>query len=332
MPDTTSFGLLLVVIGVSIAFGMVNGFTDAANAIATVIGSRVLSPRVAISMAAILNLVGALSGTAVAKTIGDGILRPESLRLTTVVAGAIATVIWSTIAWRWGLPTSESHGLIAGLIGAGLATAGASAIVWSVLGRVFLMVILAPVLGFSGGFLVMVALLWIFRHSTPASVGGIFRYLQILSAAFMAFSHGRGDAQLPMGVIGMALIIYYQGSAFHLPLWVILLSAAAVSLGTALGGRRIIRTMGTKITHLQPVHGFAAEGAAASVITISSTLGIPASTTHVINSSIMGVGATKRLSAVRWGVAREVVTAWILTFPICGAIGLVLGFTCRLIF
>lgn len=332
MPDSVSFVLLLVVIGVAISFGLVNGFTDAANAIATVIGSRVLSPRTAIGMAAILNLAGALTGTAVAKTIGEGILKPGSLCLTTVIAGAIATVIWSMIAWIWGLPTSESHGLIAGLVGAGLAAAGAGVIIWSALAKVLLAVVLAPVLGLTGGFIVMFALLWIFRHSSPAGVGGIFRNLQTFSAAFMAYSHGKNDAQMPMGVMSMALIVYYQWSEFHLPLWVILLSASSVAVGTALGGRRIIRTVGTKITHLQPVHGFAAEGSAASVIEIASFFGIPVSTTHVISSSIMGVGATRRLSAVRWGVAREIVMAWILTFPICGAIGLVLGFACRLIF
>lgn len=320
--------LLVFVIVVALGFGYVNGWTDAANAIATVIGTRVLSPRAAIIMAAILNLAGALTGTAVAVTIGKGIIQMDPIPTMTIIVGAGACIIWSTIAWYWGLPTSESHGLVAGLLGAGLATAGSDVIAWGVLWKVLASVGIAPLLGFAGGFLLMLTILWVFQGRRPATVGGIFGRLQILSAAFMAYAHGKNDGQMPMAIIMMGLAGYYGWAGWtgaDIPLWVMSVSALSIALGTATGGWRIIRTVGTKITTLRPVHGFAAETAGAAVVEVASHLGIPVSTTHCIGSSIMGVGATKRLSAVRWGIARNIVLAWVLTFPICAGIGWLLA-------
>ena len=321
--------LLILVIAVAIGFGIANGFNDAANAIATVIGTRTLSPRAAITMAAFCNFAGAATGTAVAMTIGKGIVAPEALTMTTVIAGAGAIVIWAVVATRYGMPISLTHGLVAGLVGAGIAISGSEAIVWGVLTKVISAVGIAPLLGFAGGFLVMVAIMWLFRRSAPDKVRGIFGNLQILSAAFMAYSHGKNDGQMPIGLMTMALVAFYRDTSLwdRLSLfdpntwWIIVVSAASISLGTAIGGWRVIQTLGLRITALRPVHGFAAESAAATVIEVASHFGIPVSTTHCISSSIMGVGATKRLSAVRWGIARSIVLVWILTFPICGILG-----------
>ncbi len=333
MPDS-SLWLLVLVIALAIGFGMTNGFNDAANAIATVIGTRVLSPRNAIIMAAVLNFAGAATGLEVAKTIGKGILAPEALTYLTLIAGLAAAVIWVTLATYYGLPLSVTHSLIAGLAGAGMAVAGGGAIVWNVMERVAASVVAAPVLGFVAGFVLMVALFWMFRRSVPDKVQGLFGKLQILSAAFMAYSHGKNDGQMPIGVIAMALVVYYQQTgqlgqaatvwdeiAFGNLWWVIVISSLAISLGTTLGGWRVIRTLGLRITTLRPVNGFAAETAGAAVIETASLLGIPVSTTHCITTAVMGVGATKRLSAVRWGVGRTIVAAWIITFRVCGGLG-----------
>lgn len=315
-----SFGFLLLIIFLSIAFDFVNGWTDACNSIATVVSTRVLSPQVAVLMAALFNLVGALSGTAVAVTIGKGLVASETINLFTIATALASVIIWSSVATVFGLPTSESHGLMAGLAGAGIATAGTKVLIWAGWRKVFLGLVFAPVIGFAIGLLFMVTLLWIFRRFTPSTVGGIFRKTQIVSAAFMAFSHGSNDAQKTMGIITLALAIHFHWASFQVPLWVILLSASTMGLGTAFGGWKVIRTMGMRITKLEPIHGFAAETSAALVITAASRIGLPLSTTHVIASGIMGVGATKRLSAVRWGVAGNIVLAWILTFPVCGGI------------
>ena len=318
-----------MVVVVAIGFGVANGFNDAANAIATVIGTRTLSPRAAIMMSAVCNFAGAATGSAVAITIGKGIINPEVLTLTTIVAGALAIVIWATLATRLGMPISLTHGLVAGLVGAGIATSGAETIVWGVLTRVISAVGIAPLLGFAGGFLIMVIIMWTFRKSAPARVQKTFGNLQILSAAFMAYSHGKNDGQMPIGLITMALVAFHGDSSLWDSLslldantwWIIVISAASISIGTAIGGWRVIRTLGLRITTLRPVHGFAAESAAAAVIEFASHLGIPVSTTHCISSSVMGVGATNRLSAVRWGIARSIVLTWILTFPACGFLG-----------
>ncbi len=329
MPDS-SLWLLLVIIVLAIGFGVTNGFNDAANAVAASVGSRALSPRNAIILAACFNLAGAATGTAVARTIGTGILVseviPQHLEYVPLIAALAAVIIWGTIATYYGLPVSISHGFIAGLAAAGIALVGSGAVMWGWgdrLSQTLLAVVTAPVLGFVGGFVLMVILFWVFRRSAPARMRVVFSRLQWLTTAFLAYSHGLNDGQMPIGVITMALVIYTGQSGLweHIPWWVIIISALAISSGTAIGGWRVIRTLGFRVTNLQPVHGFAADFSAAIVIWVASQLGIPVSTTHCASSAIMGIGATKRLSAVRWGVARSIVVAWILTFPICGGLG-----------
>ncbi len=338
MPDT-SLVLFVIIIILAIGFGISNGFNDAANAIATVIGTRVLSPRSAILMAAFFNLGGAIMGTAVAVTIGKGILTPEVLAefgYVPIIAALLSIIIWAVVATYWGLPISISHGFIAGLAAAGIALAGLEAVLWGWAHRTMqtlLAVGIAPLLGFAGGFVLMVILMWVLRRQAPDRIRGTFSRLQILSAAFMAYSHGKNDGQMPIGVITMGLVVFtgQVGLWENIPWWVIVVSALAISSGTAVGGWRVIKTLGTRVTTLRPVHGFAAEASAATVIELASHLGIPVSTTHSITSSIMGVGATKRLSAVRWGVAGNIVTAWVLTFPICGGLGYLFAWLLKLI-
>jgi len=324
-----SLGVLVVIIVLAIGFGISNGFNDAANAIATVIGTRSLSPRNAIAMAAVLNLAGAATGTAVAVTIGKGILTPEVIlefSYLPVIAALGSVIIWASVATYLGLPVSVSHSFIAGLAAAGLALAGAEAVLWGwgfKLTTTLLAVVTAPLLGFIGGFILMVILYWVLNNQAPEKIRATFSNLQIISAGFMAYSHGKNDGQMPIGVITLALVIYTGQMALwdSIPWWVIILSAASISVGTAFGGMRVIKTLGMKVTTLRPVHGFAATTAAATVIEVASHFGIPVSTTHCITSSIMGVGATRRLSAVRWGIAGNIIFAWILTFPICGGLG-----------
>jgi inorganic phosphate transporter, PiT family len=313
--------LLFLVLALILAAEFVNGWTDSPNAIATVVSTRVLSPYQAVVVATVLNAIGAMSGTAVAATIGKDIVRPEVINLTTVAAAMIGIIFWSTLAWYYGLPTSESHALIAGLTGAGLATAGPSSLIGSGWNKVLIGLAFSSFLGFFGGLLIMGMLYRGLANSRPGTVRRVFGRLQILSAAFMAFSHGSNDGQKFIGVFTLALMLGGVLPTFQVPLWVILLCAVTMGVGTAVGGWRIVKTMGLRLTKLQPVHGFAAETAAALTIELATRLGIPLSTTHTINTSIIGVGATRRFSAVRWGVTFEIVTAWILTFPICGAIG-----------
>jgi PiT family inorganic phosphate transporter len=313
--------LLLSVLGLILAAEFVNGWTDSPNAIATVVSTRVLSPYQAVIMATVLNALGAMSGTAVAATIGQDIVRADIINLTTVGAAMVGIVCWSTLAWYYGLPTSESHALIAGLTGAGLATAGPSSLLWSGWSKVLIGLLFSTFLGFFGGLLLMSLLYRGLANSRPGTVRRNFGRLQILSAAFMAFSHGSNDGQKFIGVFTLALLLGGILADFHVPLWVILLCAVTMGVGTAVGGWRIVRTMGLRLTKLEPVHGFAAETAAALTIELATRLGIPLSTTHTINTTIIGVGATRRFSAVRWGVTLEIVSAWILTFPICGAVG-----------
>jgi len=322
MPDS-SLPLLILIVVLAIGFGLVNGSNDAANAIATVVGTRVLSPRNAIVLAAFLNFAGTATGLEVARTIGKGVLVSEAITYVTVIAGLASIIIWGAIATYLSLPISLHHGFIAGLAAAGTAVAGSKAVVWGVIRQILAAVGIAPLLGFVGGFALMVILFWLFRRSAPARVRGIFSNLQILSAAFMAYSHGKNDGQMPIGVITMALVLYTgQASLWdHIPWWVIGISALAISSGTAVGGWRVLRTLGLRVTTLRPVHGFAAEASAATVIEIASHFGMPVSTTHCISAAIMGVGATRRFSAVRWGVAGNIIAAWILTFPICGGLG-----------
>ena len=320
MPES-SLGVIILVIALALAFDFFNGFNDAANAIATVIATRVLSPTVAIAMAAVLNFVGALAGTAVAKTVGKDIVNPEVITVESVGAAAAAAAIWVLFASRMGLPVSGSHSLIGGIIGAGIGIGGLDILVGSGIRKVVLGLIFSPIFGIVGGYIFMVALLWLVRGVTPGTVESVFGRLQIVSAGFMAFSHGTNDAQKTMGIITLALFAGGRISEFEVPFWVIVISGFTIALGTAVGGQRVITTVGTRIVKLRPVHGFAAETTAASVIESASRLGFPVSTTHSITSAILGVGATRRLSAVRWGVAWEIVLAWVLTFPITGLLG-----------
>ncbi len=312
--------LIFVLICVLIA-EFVNGWNDAPNAIATVISTRVMSPMRALVMAAVLNVLGAaLSGSAVASTIGQAIVQPEAINLYVVVAAVLSIAIWGAIATLYGLPISISHGLISGLAGAGVVTAGTGVLVWEGWRKVIVGLGFSTLLGFVLAFVFMSVLYWVLRRMSPSTVRSIFGRLQILSAAFMAFSHGGNDGQKFMGVFTLALVLGGVLPEFRLHLWVILLCGTVIGAGTLVGGWRVIKTIGFRLTKLEPVHGFAAETSAALAIQVASHLGIPLSTTHTINSAIMGVGATKRLSAVRWGVGRSIATAWILTFPICAII------------
>lgn len=312
-------GLILVLLLI-LGAEFVNGWTDSPNAIATVVGTRSLTPLQAVSMAAIFNLLGVLSGTAVAATIGEGIVDRNVIDLTTVGGAMISIIIWSTLAAQWGIPTSESHALVAGLAGAGLAAAGPSALLWEGWRKVLIGLVFSSVLGGLGGLLLMTAIYWLFRRATPAKVKGKFRILQVVSSAFMAFAHGSNDGQKFMGVFTLALVLGGVLPEFRIPLWVIFLCASIMAMGTLTGGWRIIKTMGMKLTRLETHQGFAAEVAAASVIEVATRFGIPLSTTHTITSAIVGVGATRGGSAVNWGVTQRLVMAWILTFPACGLI------------
>lgn len=318
MPEI-SLGLgvvLLLILGAE----FVNGWTDAPNAIATVIGTRSLSPRQAVLMAVVFNLLGVLSGTAVASTIGKGIIDPKAVDLVTIGGAMVGIIAFSSIAARWGLPTSESHALVAGLAGAGMATGGTDVLVVSGWQKVGTGLLFSTFLGFGGGFLIMTAVYWIFRGFAPGQLRGKFRWLQVLSSAFMAFGHGSNDGQKFMGAFTLALVLGGVLPEFHIPKWVIFLCAGTMAMGTMVGGWEIMKTMGSKMTRLETHQGFSAELAAATTIEVASRLGIPLSTTHTISTSIMGVGAVRRLSAVRWGVTGELITAWVLTFPVCGLI------------
>jgi PiT family inorganic phosphate transporter len=311
--------LLLAVFALAVLFDYINGFHDTANAIATSVSTRALRPEHAILMSAAANFVGALTGTAVAKTISSGLANTPggSTGQTIVAAAMIGASAWNLITWRLGIPSSSSHALIGGLLGAVIVSVGTSAIIVDgVVTKVILPLVGSPVAGIVGGFLLMVILLNLFQRANPQRINARFRRLQVLSAAFMAFSHGSNDAQKTMGIMTLALIAAgILPADATIPLWVIVLAATAISFGTAAGGWRIIRTMGQRVVKLDPVHGFAAETTAATIILTASHFGMPVSTTHVISSAIIGVGSSDRLSAVRWGVAGNIVIAWILTIP-----------------
>jgi PiT family inorganic phosphate transporter len=319
-----------LVIAFALLFEFANGWTDAPNAIATVVSTRVMRPWHAIIMAAVLNLVGALAtGTLVAQTISEGIVSPQVIKgaggLSVVGAAVLAAALWAMGAQVFGMPSSESHALVAALLGAGFAAGGVDALAWSGTGKVVFSLFLSPPVAFLTGFVVMVLIYRAFRRARPRTVRRTFGRGQVLSAAFMAFSHGSNDAQKTMGVIALALFLGGSQSDLTVPLWVIVLTALVMGIGTSIGGWRVIRTIGLKMTKLEPVNGFAAETSAAALITVASRFGIPLSTTHVIGSSIMGVGATRRLSAVRWGLAGEVLATWVLTWPGCMLLGYALG-------
>jgi PiT family inorganic phosphate transporter len=327
-----SFPLIAVLLLV-LAAEFVNGWTDAPNAIATVVSTRVLSPSQAVLMAAVLNIVGALAtGTAVATTIGTGIVKPEIISLPVVAAAMLTIVLWSTITAFYGIPTSESHELIAGLTGAGLAAAGPSVLLWEGWRKVLIGLGFSTFFGFFLGMIVMTSLYWILRQARLSLIRNIFSRLQILSAALLAFSHGSNDGQKFMGVFALALVLGGKMTHFAVPVWVILLCGTVMGLGTASGGWRIMRTLGFKITALEPVTGFAAQSSSGLAILLASFFGIPLSTTHTITASILGVGATKRLSAVRWGIAGNIIVAWIITFPVCFALGYLFTWLLEIIF
>ncbi|GAB1822895.1 inorganic phosphate transporter [Herbidospora sp. RD11066] len=315
--------LVISVVVIALVFDYTNGFHDAANAIATSVSTRALTPRAALLMAAVMNFIGAHLGEQVAKTVGSGIIEPPegTHGLVIVGAGLVGAITWNLITWYFGLPSSSSHALIGGLVGSALAAS--VTVHWDgVLEKVVIPMIISPLVGFTLAGGIMIAILWIFRKSNPHSTGRGFRYAQTVSAAAMALGHGLQDAQKTMGVIFLALVVGgYAGPGEDIPQWVILAAAAAISLGTYAGGWRIMRTLGRRIIALNPPQGFAAESAAATVLYVAAIgFQAPISTTHTITSAIMGVGATKRLSAVRWGVAGNIVTAWVLTIPAAGIV------------
>lgn len=310
--------LLVLIVLVALVFDFTNGAHDCANAIATVVSTKVLSPRTAVIMAAVLNLAGALLGTEVAKTLGSGIVHPEVVvgSHVLVLAALVGAIAWNLITWYFGIPSSSSHALIGGLIGAAVADAGFSSLNgMSIVHKVLLPLVISPLSGFAVGFACMWLIYWLLTRANRGLVNRSFRKLQILSAGFMATSHGLNDAQKTMGIITLALVVFGQLETVEVPLWVKLACASAMAMGTAIGGWKIVRTMGHRIFKLEPVHGFAAETSAALVISGASMVGAPISTTHTITACIFGVGSTKRLSAVRWGVAGHLVVAWILTIP-----------------
>jgi PiT family inorganic phosphate transporter len=333
--------LFLLVLLTALVFEYSNGFHDTANAIATVVSTKVLTPRQAIAWAALWNLVGALAGTAVATTVGKGMVDTAVVHTDTIFCALLAAIAWNFFTWWLGLPSSSSHALIGGLCGAALGSSGGD---WSVLKwstglwpKVVLPMFVSPLLGFFGGALLMALITLLLRRATPRLVGRLFRVLQVASSGFMGYAHGSNDAQKTMGIITLLLFTATHQGLFHdlpawaaflrvdefksVPLWVILACAVTMAAGTAAGGWRIIRTMGQKIVKLQPVQGFAAETTAALIIHGASVLGAPVSTTHVISTSIMGVGASKRLSAVKWGIVERIVWAWMLTLPVTGLLG-----------
>lgn len=315
--------VLLIVLGLILWAEFVNGWTDAANSIATVISTRVLSPKQAVLMATFLNILGSFSGTAVATTIGRDIVNPETVTLLTITAAMIAIISWSTFAWKYGLPTSESHALIAGLTGSALAANGISSLQITGWTKVGIGLLISTFLGFFLAFIIFKIMSLLFANTGISKVRRYFGKLQVFSAAFVAFGHGSNDGQKFMGAFSLALLLGGVTTQFTIPIWVILLCAVTMGIGTSVGGWRIIKTMGVKLARLEPQHGFAAETAAAIAIETASRLGIPLSTTHTITSSIMGVGSAHRVSSVRWLMASKIVGAWLLTFPLCGAVAFV---------
>ncbi len=331
MPELSP--LVVIVLLLVLAAEFVNGWTDAPNAIATVVSTRVLTPGRALAMAAVLNIAGALAtGTAVATTIGEGIVKPDFISLPVVAAAMLTILVWSSITWYYAIPSSKSHELIAGITGAGLAAAGPSGLLWSGWQKVLIGLGFSTVLGFCFGMAIMTALYWLLRKTSLASIRGTFSRLQMLSAAFMAFSHGSNDGQKFMGVFSLALVLGGLMPRFTVPWWVMLICGSVMGLGTLIGGWRIMRTLGFRLTKLEPVNGFAAETSSSLAILLASHYGIPLSTTHCITTSIMGVGASRRISSVRWDMARNIVLTWLITFPVCGALGYLFSWLLGMIF
>jgi inorganic phosphate transporter, PiT family len=318
--DANFFAVVALIL-VALVFDYINGFHDAANSIATVVSTRVLTPGKAVIWAAFFNFVAAFTfGTAVAKTVGSGLVDINVVTFAVIFAGLVGAIVWDLITWYYGLPTSSSHALIGGYAGAAVAKAGWSAIIASGWTKTLIFIVLAPLIGMTLGFVLMVAILWIFSGTAPGRVDRWFRRLQLLSAAAYSLGHGGNDAQKTMGIIAGVLFAAGYINSFRIDLWVVLSAHAAIALGTLSGGWRIIHTMGSKITKLQPVGGFAAETAGAISLFTATHLGVPVSTTHTITGAIVGVGSIRRLSAVRWGIAGRIVWAWILTIPMSALI------------
>ena len=318
--------LLAVIVLVALVFDFTNGAHDCANAIATVVSTKVVTPRFAVGAAALLNLGGALLGTEVAKTLGSGIVLPHVVEGShvLVLAALVGAIAWNCITWYYGIPSSSSHALIGGLIGAAVADEGFGALnVSGIVDKVLIPLVGSPLAGYVAGFLIMWLIYWIFGNIHRSKVNWTFRHLQLVSAGFMATSHGLNDAQKTMGIVTLALVIFGEIDSVEVPLWVKLACAGAMALGTAVGGWKIVKTMGHRIFKLEPVHGFAAESSAALVISGASLLGAPVRTTHTISACIFGVGSTKRLSAVRWNVAGSLLVAWTLTLPAAGIVGFI---------
>jgi PiT family inorganic phosphate transporter len=315
------FAIVCALIFVALTFDYINGFHDAANSIATVVSTRVLSPGKAVIWAAFFNFAAAFGfGTAVAKTVGSGMIDVHAVTFLVIFSGLFGAIVWDIITWYYGLPTSSSHALIGGYAGGAVAHAGLGVIIPSGWTKTLIFIVLAPTIGLVLGLILMTTIYWLFRGTAPSRVDRWFRRLQLLSAALYSLGHGANDAQKTMGIIAGVLFAAGYIQQFHIPLWVVLAAHAAIALGTLSGGWRIIHTMGSKITRLQPVGGFAAETAGAVSLFTATALGVPVSTTHTITGAIVGVGATRRLSAVRWGVAGRIVWAWILTIPLSALI------------
>ena len=318
-----SDGLLVFVVVVALLFDFTNGLHDTANAVATSVSTRALSPRVAVLIAAIINFLGAFTSTAVAKTVGGGLINTDNLTGHLILAALFGAIAWNLFTWYLGLPSSSSHALVGGLVGAALASGGPNPVDWSgIWNKVAWPGLASPIIGFAIAGVIMLAILWIFRRVRPGPLNRGFRGAQILSGSFMAFAHGTNDAQKTMGVIALALFTAgHTSDPTVIPTWVIVAAGLAIALGTYVGGWRIMRTMGTRIFKLEPPQGFAAQTTASAVLyTVATRYGFPVSTTHVISSSVMGAGATTRVSAVRWGVAADIVTAWLLTIPAAGLV------------
>jgi PiT family inorganic phosphate transporter len=322
MPDAW---LIVAIVALALAFDFINGFHDAANSIATVVSTRVLSPRVAVVWAAAFNFLAFwVFGLHVAKTIGKGVVDPDIVTLAVITGGLLGATTWNLLTWWWGLPSSSSHALVGGLAGAALASAGPKALIAPGLIKTGIFIFVAPMLGMALGWTLMLAMYWTFRRSSPSRIGKLFRRLQLLSAAAYSLGHGGNDAQKTMGVIVLVLTSSQRlAKDAPTPMWIVVACYAAISAGTLMGGWRIVKTMGQKICKLQPVHGFAAETAGALTLYGATWLGIPVSTTHTITGAIVGVGSTRGLHAVKWGVATRVVWAWVLTIPASAAVGAV---------
>jgi PiT family inorganic phosphate transporter len=326
---TFDAGVIFIIL-VALTFDFLNGFHDAANSIATVVSTRVLSPQKAVLWAAFFNFVAAfVMGTAVAKTMGKGMIDIAVVNQQVILAGLIGAIAWNLFTWYYGLPVSSSHALIGGYAGAAVARAGLGAILFAGWTKTLIFIVLAPLMGAMLGFLLMVAVTWIFRRWQPFKLDQLFRRLQLVSAGLYSLGHGGNDAQKTMGIITGLLVTAGYHKGFEIPFWVIIICHAAIALGTMFGGWRIVKTMGTKITKLQPFGGFCAETSGAITLFVATHLGIPVSTTHTITGAIIGVGATRRISAVKWGVAGTIVWAWILTIPLAALVAAMSYFVIR---